>query len=242
MSDAELQTRKVMYGATPIEFRLERRDRGTLEISVEPDTLVKVVAPFDASLDAIMEKVKKRGDWILRQIRYFEELPPKQPAREFRPGETHYYLGKSYRLKFVAGDTEGILIEGPLFLVQGTRDPVRIESMFRQWYRSRSNEVLTELVDHWFPRMNLGSKKPIIQIRKMEKRWGSCTSNGSIIFNEDLIKAPKSCIEYVVLHELCHLVEANHGQSFFNLLSFHLPDWNARKNRLEAGVEGGKNG
>lgn len=231
---SELQTGRVMYGTTPIEFELERRDRKTLEISVEPDAKVKVIAPFDASLDTIGEKVKKRGDWILKQKRYFLEMPPKQPAREYVPGETHHYLGKPYRLKFESSDTVLLATEGPLMIVYGTREPNRIEALMRNWYRERSVRTLAELVDEWWPKMNIPGEKPTIQIRKMEKRWGSCTAKGDLIFNEELIKAPKSCIEYVVIHELCHLIERDHTQKFYSLLISFLPDWQQRKQRLES--------
>lgn len=230
---SEMQTGRVMYGTTPIEFELERRDRKTLEISVEPDAKVKVIAPFDASLDAIGEKVKKRGDWILKQKRYFLEMPPKQPAREYVPGETHHYLGKPYRLKFESSDTESLATEGPLMIIYGTREPNRIEALMRDWYRERAALVLGELGDEWWARMSFSGTKPAIQVRKMEKRWGSCTAKGDLIFNEELIKAPKSCIEYVVVHELCHLIERDHTQKFYSLLTSFLPDWRERKERIE---------
>lgn len=230
---SEMETGRVMYGATPIDFELERRDRGTLEISVEPDAKVKVIAPFDASLDAIGEKIIKRGAWILKQKRYFLEMPPKQPAREYVPGETHHYLGKPYRLKFESSDSESLQIEGPLLVVYGVREPARIEALMRDWYRQRSALVFDELLNEWWMRMGIGGDKPTIQIRKMEKRWGSCTAKGVVIFNEELIKAPKSCIEYVVVHELCHLIEANHSAEFFKHLDANLSDWRERKSRLE---------
>lgn len=233
MSEIELQSGRVMYGTTQIDFMLERRDRSTLEISVEPDATVKVVAPYDASFEVISEKVKKRGDWIIKQKRYFQELPPKQPARQFVSGETHFYLGKPYRLKFEASDAESIAIEGPLMVIYGTRDPVRVEALMRDWYRQRSLTVIQGLLEEWFPRMSIAGEKPAVQIRKMEKRWGSCTSRGAVIFNEDLIKAPKSCIEYVVVHELCHLIERDHNANFFRLLEGHLPEWREKKDRLE---------
>lgn len=234
MSEVELQSSHIMYGTTQIDFVLERRDRSTLEISVEPDATVRVVAPFDASLDAIGNKVKKRGDWILKQKRYFQELPPKQPAREYVPGETHFYLGKPYRLKFESGDSCSVAIEGPLMVIYGTREPSQVEELIRDWYRQRSLETVNELLNEWFPRVGIAGEKPIVQIRKMEKRWGSCTSIGSLIFNEELIKAPKSCIEYVVVHELCHLVERDHNKEFWLKLASLLPDYQVRKSRLES--------
>ncbi len=233
MSEVEPQMGQVMYGSTPIDFELERRDRKTLEISVEPDAKVKVIAPFDASLESIGEKVKKRGDWILKQKRYFFELPPKQPSREYVPGETHHLLGKPYRLKFEASDSELLQIEGSLLIVYGSREPARVEALMRNWYRHRAAQVFDGLLNEWWPRMGFDADKPTVQIRKMEKRWGSCTAKGGLIFNEELIKAPKSCIEYVVVHELCHLIERDHTNQFYFKLTSYLPDWQQRKKRLE---------
>ena len=91
----------IQYGQTEIEFRLEHRDRETLEIAVEPDATVSVVAPIGTSLEDVFAKVKKRAAWIRKQQRYFSQFLPRTPDRQYVSGETHLYLGRQYRLKIV---------------------------------------------------------------------------------------------------------------------------------------------
>lgn len=233
MKSPDWQRHEVQYGTTTIQYDLMRRNRKTLEINVQPDATVTVVAPFDAPLEAIHDKVIKRGDWIMKQRRYFADRPPVQPERAYIPGESHYIYGKQYLLKFKDSEMTQVELEGNHIVIHGTREPLRIALMLRDWGRSRLIILLYELVTVWAKKMNLPDAVDNIQVRRMEKRWGSCTAKGELIFNENLIKAPLSCIEYVVVHEMCHLIEPSHSSAFWLLLRTHLPDFDTRKQRLE---------
>lgn len=224
---------EVQFGSKKIAYTVERSKRTSLGISVNPDATVSVVAPFDASLVLIREKVLKRADWIIKQQIDFVQMEKPVARYNYTSGESHWYLGKQYRLKFKEGDKAKVERDGRFLLVSGTRDSEKVESLLVAWYRDRAKEKIKDIVEVWWARMSGSDQPPDFSIRKLEKRWGSCTSRGLLIFNEDLINVPSQCIEYVVVHELCHLFEHNHGPKFMSLLSRYLPDWECRKRRLE---------
>ena len=225
---------KIRYGSKEIEFGVTRRDRKTLAISVHPDKSVWVVAPFDASSEAIREKVLKRADWIIRQQIDFQAMGKPVVERRFIAGETHWYLGKQYRLKFVSGDEKRISLQNRYFLVEGTRDAGQVKALLDAWYLSHASERFQGYIGEWWTKLGgTSSSVPSATIRKLEKRWGSCTAKGQLILNIDLVKYPSPCVQYVIVHELCHLFEHNHGPKFLALLDKHMPDWRKRKTRLE---------
>jgi predicted metal-dependent hydrolase len=109
-----------------------------------------------------------------------------------------------------------------------------LEEQLQKWYRQRASIVFEEMLEEVLPKFKKYKiQKPTLVIRKMSKRWGSCTPTGKIILNTELIKAPKGSIEYVIIHELTHLVHRNHTKPFFDLLSRILPDWKKWKDSLE---------
>jgi predicted metal-dependent hydrolase len=224
---------QVQFGSKTITYSVERSKRTSLGISVNPDASVSVVAPYDASLVLIREKVLKRADWIIKQQLDFVEMEKPVARYNYTSGESHWYLGKQYRLKFIESDKVSVSREDRYLKIAGTRDPERVKSALNEWYRDRAKEKIEIIIGTWWSRMGGPEQTPTFSIRKLEKRWGSCTAKGQLIFNEDLIKAPSQCVEYVVVHELCHLFEHNHGPKFVALLTRHIPDWEDRKLRLE---------
>ncbi len=236
MSEKERQLQQVKYGTRTIAFELEHRKRRTLEISVYPDLSVRVVAPLDRTLDEIREKVKKRASWILGQQDSFSLFLPKQPPRRYVSGETHAYLGRHYRLRTMDGDPERIVLARGLLCVytRDRSDSARIRRLMRVWYRQRAAEKFRERMEACWQRVRKhGIARPAFQIRDMTRRWGSCSENGTLLLNSQLVKAPTRCIDYVIVHELCHTQHFNHSKSFYDLLTRVMPDWPERKKRLE---------
>ncbi len=114
------------------------------------------------------------------------------------------------------------------------KKPEALKKQLETWYKQRAAIIFNELLEEALPKFRKYKiEKPVLTIRTMSKRWGSCTASGKIILNTELIKAPKGCIEYVIIHELCHLVYHNHNRSFQNLLAKVLPEWSKLKSRLE---------
>ena len=238
---------KVNFGSEIISFSLEFRQRKSLAISVHPDLTVAVIAPEDQPLSKISAKVKKRAPWILRQKHYFSKFLPKQPPRKFISGETHKYLGRHYRLKVISSKNEHVSLKRGFLIVstQERSNPKAVHRLLSGWYREQAERHFQESLDRTlklFRKLNI--EIPNIRIKKMAKRWGSCTANGIIYLNPDLIKAPKKCIDYVMVHEMCHLKIRNHSAGYYRLLKRVMPDWEERKTTLEFSTaeERGSNG
>lgn len=232
------EQRYIQYGTSRIDYELRFAERKTLEISVHPDLRVSVVAPEDTSHDAIEAKVKKRAGWILKQQRELELYLPHVPPRQYVSGETHRYLGRQYRLKIekakVKPENRAVLKGGRL-VVSPCEDgtPAQVEKLVTQWYRRQAERVFPERLAAMLPRFDrVGPLSPKLVIRRMEKRWGSCTEAGVVTLNLRLMQVPKSCIDYVIVHELCHLVEHNHSRRFYALLQYVMVDWKNRRSRL----------
>jgi len=189
-------------------------------------------------MEKVLAKVWKRAGWILQQQRYFGDFLPQTPPRRYVSGETHRYLGRQYRLKVVEGGTGAVKLKGRFIWVhipcKGDRRTVR--HLVESWYLLRAKDRLARSFAESAAKMGPRLKDlPPLKFRRMSKRWGSWTKLGGISLNPELIKAPASCIDYVVTHELCHAMHGNHGQEFYALLRRVMPDWETRKARLEKG-------
>jgi predicted metal-dependent hydrolase len=244
MQNRERTIESIRFGSETIRFTVSYRERKTLGISVYPDLRVEVTAPHDISPDQIREKVRKRAGWIIRQKAYFEKFLPHLPEKKYVSGESFRYLGRQYRLKLWKSRDERVLLKNGYLnvYVSDTKRKSRIMKLLDEWYRERAREQFLKRSEKLLSCFN-GQRiephriKPLsIELKVMAKRWGSCTRKGKILLNPELIKAPASCIEYVLMHELCHLIEHNHGARYYALLSRMMPDWEKRKERLE-GVE-----
>ncbi|ELR72579.1 Putative metal-dependent hydrolase [Fulvivirga imtechensis AK7] len=227
---------QISYGNTLLEFSVSRSARKTLAIEVHPDQSVQVIAPPSADLEDIKQKVLKRGSWIVKQQLYFEQFLPRTPEREYVSGESHLYLGRKYLLKVRQSVDKDVKLRGgelQVFVPQPENNDM-VRRQLADWYyqhaRRRFSESIRDSLKK-FDKYQL-SEPPLI-IKRMAKRWGSCTPNGNIILNPEIIKAPSKCIEYVVIHELCHLIHQNHSRQFYHLQSEIMPGWEKWKERLE---------
>lgn len=226
----------IKYGSQQIEFQLKYSDRKTLGITVKPDLSVIVSAPSNASLHSIKAKIIKKAGWIIKHQNYFESFHPLTPQRKYVNGESHLYLGRQYRLKIKKSLRSEVKISSG-FMIVGLNnhfDKSAVQKTIETWYKERAEIIFNTILEN--RKQDLTKKNiPIkpLTIRFMKRRWGSCTVSKRIIINTSLIKAPKKCIEYVIIHEMCHLKHPNHGKSFYSLQSKLMPDWDYWKNKLE---------
>ena len=226
------------YGRDTIRYEVRfLASRQTLAIEVHPDSRVLVRAPVDCPEALITERVQKRAAWISRQLAEFERYRPRTPARQYVNGESHLYLGRQYRLKLISGESSSVkLTRGQLLVtLPGAPEPERIKALLHRWYLDRARSVFTEILDASV----LGFKsvdRPRLIVRAMQSRWGSLSRAGSMTLNVNLVRAPRPCVEYVVVHELCHTRHRDHGTRFYRLLEQVMPDWEQRKQRLEAAL------
>lgn len=227
---------QLQYGELVIPYELAYARRKTLAISVEPDLRVTVAAPTGTDLAVIEERLRQRAPWILRQRRDLEQYLPTVPPRKFVSGETHRYLGRAYRLRIEERRPESVKVSGGFILINAAdkSDPGRVADLLDAWYRRQARRVFRERLREVLPRfVQAGiTREPELEIRLLHARWGSCSHSGVVTLNLKLIQVQKVYIDYVIAHELCHLVEHNHGKRFHALMDKMMPDWRERRREL----------
>ena len=231
-----MNTHTLHYGTTTIQYQLAFTRRKTLGITVRPDCSVQVVAPVGSSLEAVEAKLKPRCAWIVKQQREFERYLPTLPARQYVSGETHLYLGKQYRLKVEASPDRAIKLSRGRFFI-ATPEPANtagVKAQLDAWYRAKAETIFAHQLTACLKQVAIIgiTGTPELRIRTMQKRWGSCSTAGVITLNRKLIQVPKLLIDYVIIHELCHLKEHNHSAAYYHLLDRAMPQWRERREAL----------
>lgn len=222
-----------------MEFELRRRARKNLSIFVHRDLRVEVRAPLHISRRQIDLFVSKRSGWIKRQLQKFSSQQPRQPL-VYSEGAEHKYLGQAVFLSLAAGARyRGELIDTQLRLTLS--DPHKselVEKTLLRWCRDRALTLFEERLQYWHARLqSQGVLLPPVKtlaVRKMKRSWGSCSSQGNIKLNLWLVTQSLEHIDYVIVHELCHMLEFNHSKAFYLLLEAAMPDWQSRKSALDA--------
>lgn len=230
----------INYGDNKIKFELERKNVKNINLNVRPDTSVKVSASKDVPLEVINDFVKQKGSWIIKSINYFEKFQSVKSDKEYVSGESFKYLGRQYRLKVRESKEETVkYFRGFIYMyVKNKSDIQRKEKLYNDWLNEKAYIHFNESLDNMYKLVyNYDIPKPKLKIRDMKARWGSChNKDKTILLNLELIKAPKYCIDYVVLHELIHFKYRNHDKKFYTFLTLLMPDWKRRKEILDEEV------
>ena len=226
-----------------IHVEVVRKDIKNLHLGVyPPNGRVRIAAPLVVSNEAVRLAVIDKLGWIKRQKAKFAEQP-RQSQREMVNGESHYFLGKRYRLRVHEQDAPAkVAVRGiaslDLFVRHGTSTEQR-ETILLRWHREQLKALIPPLLEKWQP--ILGVQVADWGIKKMKTKWGSCNSASQRLwFNLELAKKPVRCLEYIVVHELAHLLERNHNERFTEILEIHLPQWRQAReilNRMPLGHE-----
>ena len=226
------------YGDRRLRFRWRPRDAsGTrARIHVYPNGLVEVETPHGATLDEAKTALLKRARWVTRHLAEIEQRRAEVLRREYVSGETVFYLGRRYTLKVIPSDHEQHvkLLRGQVRVTTADRSPARIRTLLTRWYRDRAEQVFARRLNAVSESLPWVHQAPPFALRQMKTQWGSCSPSGTILLNPHLIKTPTRCIDYVILHELCHLEEHNHSTRFYRLLKRAIPDWERIKVELDA--------
>ena len=225
------------YGQTSISYQLAYTDRQTLAIHVHPDLRITVEAPLDSEFPEIEKRLHKKAAWILRQQRNFRRYSFEIPPRQYVSGETHRYLGQQYRLKVLQSEDEVESVhmdrEKITIITRDKGNKELVKKLLTEWYRQNAYEIFTERIDAWSPRFErYGIRHPKVFVRQMRSQWGSCTAKGKMTLNLKLVMLPKQFIDYIIVHELCHLIEHNHSAAFYTLMSKIMPEWEEKREAL----------
>lgn len=226
------------YGDRETNYHVAPTERLTTKIliHVHPDGIVEVETPPNREPTIIQAAVQKRARWIFENIDSAKHARAYALPREYVGGETHFYLGRRYRLlvredRTVPSSVK--LVRGTIEIVAPVSDRAAIRRRLRQWYLDRAQNYFRRRLDQIIASLDWLSVTPPMKLVAMEHQWGSCSPTGSIHLNPALIRAPRHCIDYVLLHELCHLREHNHSKKFYALLARHDPHWVDTKAELD---------
>lgn len=220
-----------------IEVLVVRKPIKNLHLSVMPPSgHVRVSSPEGMSDNAIRTLIATRLPWIKRQQAKFVDQE-RQTRREYVSGESHYLFGKRYRLVVVYKDaTPAVSLKGKskiILQVRPNSSVTKRREVMAQWYRSQLHPIVEDMFLKW--EHKIGVRAKYWGIKQMKTRWGTCNhSNGRILINLELVKKPMRCLEYVVVHELLHLIERKHDERFVGLLSEHLANWQSIKEELNS--------
>lgn len=227
----------VQYGDEQISYwvRFVARKKDKVAIHVYPDGSVHVDAPDGASPNHIRLAVHARARWVSRRIVEFRDARHRVLPREYVSGESHYYLGRRYTLKVTGGISVACTkLAGRYLRVAISKpDKATIRQSLATWYSERSLDVFARRLEAVSKQVTWLRKMPPFRLRAMRTQWGSCSPKGVLVLNPHLVKAPRECIDYVILHELCHLKEHNHSPRFYRMLGRLMPDWEQHKRRLD---------
>ena len=204
-------------------IQIIRKKVKNANLKVKPNLEVILTIPHHYPQHIIDLIIEKRHDWITKKLEYFQKNKPTAP-KELISGENIKFLGKEYYLKVIQDNYNQVTIDNNFVLLT-------VQNTIESWYKQKANLIFLKLIEKYSLIVNLPVNR--ITIRKMKTRWGSCNPyKGYINLNLELIKKPIYAIEYVVLHELTHLIHYNHDKNFYNYIAKHMPDWKKRKNML----------
>jgi predicted metal-dependent hydrolase len=205
-------------------------------IKVHPDCRVEVAAPVTTDDAELLAAVKKRGRWIYQQLRDFREQQKYVSPRKYISGESHYYLGKQYLLKVIESSDQPEMVKltrGKLEVFVRSKSSERVNYLLTEWYRQKAKDLFSKRLDAMLDQALWVTQRPTIRVLTMKTQWGSCSPAGRLTLNPHLVKAPTQCIDYVILHELCHIAEHNHSKKFYRLMQQVMPQWEMVKIRLD---------
>jgi|TARA_B100000965_G_scaffold404094_1_gene433924 predicted metal-dependent hydrolase len=216
----------------PLEYELVRSRRRSLEVRVRVDGSVQVRAPLKLAAYRVEAFVDSRRDWIRDQ----QQRMAARPRVRWRDGDPCQYLGEPLTLRVAAAARARVARHGDELHV-GVPDPhdeAAVSHAVHEWWRGLARTRFQESIERQFPWFaERGHRLPVLRVKKMRSRWGSLSRRGYINLSLALMQYPPAVIDYVVMHELCHLEYMHHGPAFHALMDRRMPDWPARKRRLD---------
>ncbi|MBI4938714.1 MAG: M48 family metallopeptidase [Nitrosomonadales bacterium] len=219
-----IEQRSIHLAGKPVVYTLKRTGRRrSIGLRVD-DRGLTVAMPLRASEKWLHSVLQEKAGWVLEKLEGWQAKKPAQ--RQWADGEPILFRGESFALRIVSSlfDTPPVL-HGPHLVVHvsGAGSPAAIANIVEQWYRREARQLFAECVEHFAPLMNV--KPRDIRISAARTKWGSCTARGTVRLNWQLVKMPLHLIDYVVVHELAHLVEMNHSAAFWRVVGAACPDY-----------------
>lgn len=226
------------YDSLKIEYNLIKSKRKTFTISVDSNGNIIVKAPSRLSDEKVLELVKEKSRWIKEKLLAVMEIESQRHCRHYVNGDTFNYLGTEYALQLLEDRSKKKLIvdlyDDKLLVTFPGQERImyeaNIKDAIKKWYKQKAKIKILERVTYY--EKYFSEKRGPVIVKEQKKRWGSCTKDGTLRFNWKIIMAPEPIIDYLVVHEMCHLRYMNHANEFWNLVESILPDYKSRKEWL----------
>lgn len=232
----------------PVELRRNKRRKTRIGLAFDPAGVVIVEAPMNASDSEVRTVVREHARWLRHRLAKLQADGVCVASPKHESGELVQYLGDAYELLVTEGEQSVSLyhrepqlnlfesvqgIQGRLTVTHPQPAVEVVRSLLNDWYTQQARKVVASCLERWRDLPWLAGVLPPWRLRFMRSQWGSCSVSGKIALNTHLIKTPRRLIEFVVLHELCHLRQHDHGRRFYGLMATHMSDWTARSTELD---------
>jgi predicted metal-dependent hydrolase len=212
-----------------LEYNIVYSARKTLQISVERDRSVIVRAPEGTPREKIQDAIESKKLWLYEKLKHPQKYQETATSKELVPGTSLLYLGKEYKLDFVGDVFDGVVFESK-FLISRSAKPMAAQ-LLKAWYEESAKQIIRPRVKTFARQLGVVYNRVLIS--DLKYRWGSCTPKNNLNFNWRLVKAPMSVVEYVIVHELAHLLEPNHTLRFWGIIKAQLPHYLKAKEWLK---------
>ncbi|MTI66017.1 MAG: M48 family metallopeptidase [Firmicutes bacterium] len=203
------------------------RARKTLEIQMKSSKNIRILSPKGLKKEKIIDIIENKKQWIIKKIHELEIIEKRLSKRIFQTGGIFLYLGKEYKLELNFKenfDTIKIKLKNEkLNIYTYTTDENILKDALKKWYKEKALKLITSRINEYIFKINRKARK--IKVKEQKSRWGSCSSKGDLFFNYKIVMAPIEIIDYIVVHELCHLVHLNHSKKYWELVKNVLPDY-----------------
>lgn len=232
-----------LYKKNKINVKVIERKRKNISIRIIPKDKIEIITPVSLSLSYLKNILTQRSQWIIKTLDKFEGRDEGFKERKYEDGEVFYYLGEKYILKIVEDKNISnrkkyayISIENKKLIINTNNDEKDfIKDQLKKWYKSKSEDIVIERIEKLKKNNQIMNNlsPALIKIKEQKKRWGSCTSQKVIYINSRISMAKVDVIDYILVHEFCHLVYMNHSKDFYNLVGKILPDFKEQEKWLK---------
>jgi predicted metal-dependent hydrolase len=227
---------EIKHGGNIIPFKVLMTRRRTMSIIVYPDQSVTVRAPLRTSMRYIKKSVENRADWIISKQTKFSHLPKPSLVKKYEDGDVFHFMGNELKLRINQDLVNRVDIEDGDLIVRMTKiTKEKVKKLICDWYKVQAEKIFLDRLEICKDMVaDIGIKyNSMPKLRQMRSMWGNCSRKGEIKLSYELIKKPLHCIDYVIVHELCHIKEFNHSKAFYELLNHAMPDWKSRRADLK---------
>ena len=227
-----------IYKNNIIEYTLSRNAKKNVNFRIKSTGEVCISAPRRVTKSELEKMIYEKADWILSNKEKMSTKKQNTIDKDIKNGSQIFINGKNYIIKIIIGNFNHVYMHDTILTIQIKENYITsqeyINNYFENWQKEKMYITSDKLIDIYLAKLNkYNLTKPELSIRTMTSRWGSCIpSKNKITINKNLIYPPEECLEYVILHELSHLIEANHSKSFYNIISNIMPNWKERKKIL----------